>query len=103
MKGIALVLFLFALSGCDESMDRQNRFKTYGSSAGVPGWPAPGEALPRVPGTVARGDSQRLEEIATPPPVSLSLLQEGRVRYDAMCAPCHGLTGAGDGIIVARG
>jgi mono/diheme cytochrome c family protein len=35
--------------------------------------------------------------------VSLILLQEGRVRYDAVCAACHGLTGAGDGVVVARG
>jgi mono/diheme cytochrome c family protein len=103
MRKIALFLFLFALSGCDESMDRQNRFKTYGSAEGVPWWPAPGEALPRVPGTVAQGDLEREAEIAAPPAVSLALLQRGREHYDAVCAPCHGLTGAGDGIIVARG
>jgi mono/diheme cytochrome c family protein len=96
-------MVLLGLCGCDESMDQQNRFKTYGSADGVPYWPEPGEALPRVPGTVAQSDLQRLAEIATPPAVSLALLQEGRVRYDAVCAACHGLTGAGDGIVVARG
>ena len=103
MRGAALLMLLLALCGCDESMDRQNRFKTYGSSEGVPYWPAQGEALPRVPGTIAQGDLQRLAEIATPPAVSLALLRQGRVRYDAVCAPCHGLTGIGDGIVVARG
>jgi mono/diheme cytochrome c family protein len=96
-------MLLLALCACDESMDQQNRFKTYGSSEGAPYWPAEGEALPRVAGTVAQGDLQRLAEIATPPAVSLALLQQGRVRYDAVCAPCHGLTGGGDGIVVARG
>ena len=96
-------MLLLALCGCEESMDRQNRFKTYGTSDGAPYWPAPGEALPRVAGTVAQGDLQRQAEITTPPAVSLALLQQGRVRYDAVCAPCHGLTGAGDGIVVARG
>lgn len=103
MRWIALLLFLLALSGCDESMDQQNRFKTYGLATAVPFWPTPGEALPRVPGTVAVGDLQRDADIATPPAVSLPLLRRGRERYDAICAPCHGLTGAGDGIIVARG
>jgi mono/diheme cytochrome c family protein len=31
------------------------------------------------------------------------LLQRGQDRYDIYCAACHGLTGAGDGIIVAHG
>lgn len=103
MKGIITVLLVLLLAGCDESMDRQNRFKTYGSAAGVPNWPSVGEALPLVKGTVSQGDLQRAGEIRDPPPVSLALLQDGRTRYDAYCAPCHGLTGAGDGIIVERG
>ena len=103
MRAASLLLLLLVLCGCDESMDQQNRFKTYGSAKGAAHWPAPGEALPRVAGTVAQGDLQRLAELATPPAVSLALLQEGRLRYDAFCAPCHGLTGAGDGIVVARG
>ena len=103
MNRLALILILLALAGCDESMDHQNRFRTYGSAEGMPGWPSEGEALPLVPGTVAQSDRQRLQEIAEPPAVSLALLQEGRERYDIYCAACHGLTGAGDGIIVARG
>lgn len=103
MRRLALLVLLLGLCGCDESMDRQNRLKTYGSAKGVADWPAEGEALPRVPGTIAQGDLQRLAEIATPPAASLALLQQGRVRYDVFCAPCHGLTGAGDGIVVARG
>lgn len=97
--GLLLVLLL---GGCDESLDKQNRFKTLGS-ADLPGWPSAGEALSPVPGTVAQGDLDRAKQAAEPPPVSLALLRDGRVRYDAYCAPCHGLTGAGDGIIVHRG
>lgn len=32
-----------------------------------------------------------------------ALLQRGRARYDIFCAPCHGLTGEGNGMVVARG
>lgn len=103
MKRLAVLLILLVLAGCDESMDHQNRFRTYGSAAGMPGWPSEGEALPLVTGTVAQSDRERLQEISEPPPVSLALLQEGRQRYDIYCAACHGLTGAGNGIIVARG
>lgn len=102
MKRAVLLLLLLGLAGCGESMDRQNRLKTYGA-AGIEGWPAAGEALPLVPGTVSRDALARDRAIANPPPVSLALLERGRQRYDIYCAPCHGLSGAGDGIIVARG
>jgi mono/diheme cytochrome c family protein len=100
---LLLLLPVLLLVGCDESMDRQNRLKTYGSAANSPNWPAAGEALPRPAGAVAQTDLARERAIAEPPAVSLALLQEGRLRYDAYCAACHGLTGAGDGIVVARG
>jgi mono/diheme cytochrome c family protein len=102
MRWPAALIFLLALAGCGESMDHQNRLKTYGA-APFPGWPAAGEALAPVPGTVARGALARDAAIAHPPQVNIALLQRGRERYGIYCAPCHGLTGAGDGIIVARG
>jgi mono/diheme cytochrome c family protein len=98
----AILLFLLALAACGESMDHQNRLKTYGAAA-FPGWPAAGEALTPVPGTVSREALAREAAVAHPPPVSVALLQRGRQRYDIYCAPCHGLTGNGDGIVVARG
>jgi mono/diheme cytochrome c family protein len=103
VRGIAAALCLLLLAGCDESMDRQNRMKTYGSASGMPAWPAHGEALPLVVGTVPQGQAARAQELAEPPSVSPVLLQRGRARYDIYCAACHGLTGAGDGIVVARG
>jgi mono/diheme cytochrome c family protein len=30
-------------------------------------------------------------------------LERGRARFDIYCAPCHGLAGDGDGVIVAHG
>lgn len=103
MTRMAAVLFLLLLVGCDESMDHQNRLKTYGSAAGLANWPADGEAVPLVEGTVAQGDLERARQVAEPPPMSVALLRRGRERYDIYCAACHGLAGDGDGIIVARG
>jgi mono/diheme cytochrome c family protein len=103
MKRFAVALLVLALVSCDESMDSQNRLKTYGAADGIDAWPAAGEALPRVAGTVAQGDLDREAAIAEPPAVSLALVQRGRERYGIYCAACHGLTGDGDGMVVQRG
>jgi mono/diheme cytochrome c family protein len=103
MKRAAALLLLFALAACNESMDNQNRMKTYGSSRGTTSWPRESEALSLVKGTVAQSSLQYEREIKESPPVSFALLQRGHQRYDIYCAVCHGFTGAGDGIVVARG
>src|SRR6185437_2544686 len=58
MKHAGFILILLLLAGCGESMDRQNRLKTYGAP-GIAGWPGPSEALPLPPGVVARDAFQR--------------------------------------------
>lgn len=103
MRLLATLLLSFALVACNESMDEQNRLKTYGSAEGTANWPSGQEALPLVKGTVAQGALAREHATVTPPPVSLALVRRGRERYDIYCSMCHGLTGAGDGIVVARG
>lgn len=104
MKRLLPLLLLLFLCGCDEeSMDHQNRLSTYGEAKDLSFWPAEGEALRLVEGTVARGALKREEKVSEPPPVSLALLKRGRERYDIYCAACHGLTGAGNGIVVKRG
>jgi mono/diheme cytochrome c family protein len=103
MKRLAALLLLLALCGCGESMDKQNRLKTYGAANGLPDWPGPGEALLPPAGTVSQGAGARDAALVTPPPVNAALLARGRERYDIYCAVCHGLTGEGDGIVVARG
>lgn len=35
--------------------------------------------------------------------VDQAVLERGQEQYDAFCAPCHGLAGYGDGMIVQRG
>jgi mono/diheme cytochrome c family protein len=36
-------------------------------------------------------------------PVTLGTLRRGRERYDIYCAPCHSVSGDGDGMVVRRG
>lgn len=69
---------------------------------------------PPIPGTVARGavvgdpavelgrtgDGGWID--TNPVPVSKSLLERGRQRFDIYCSPCHGLAGYGDGMVAKR-
>ncbi len=68
---------------------------------------------PTVPGTVARGSTLGRAELVTgrlgdewaaaiPTPVNSAMLERGRQRYDIFCSPCHGLAGAGDGMVAKR-
>ncbi|HYB32263.1 MAG TPA: cytochrome c, partial [Steroidobacteraceae bacterium] len=41
--------------------------------------------------------------LRSPPPVTLETLRRGRERYDIHCAPCHSVSGDGDGMVVRRG
>jgi len=38
-----------------------------------------------------------------PTQVSMEFLRRGRERYDIYCAPCHSVSGDGDGMVVRRG
>ncbi len=38
-----------------------------------------------------------------PLPVTIETLRRGRERYDIFCAPCHSVSGDGDGMVVRRG
>lgn len=96
---IMLALALL-LAGCDLSMMQQRKYKTY---APAPLWANGSSAQPLPDDVVAAGDAERRNAAANPPPVSEALLARGRERFDIFCAPCHGLAGDGDGIIVAHG
>ncbi|WP_336486596.1 c-type cytochrome [Methylobacterium nigriterrae] len=54
-----------------------------------------------VPGTVPRVDPAR--PVLQPATVTEAMLERGQERYDIFCAPCHGRTGNGRGMIVERG
>lgn len=48
-----------------------------------------------------RGGGAEMESF--PFPVTKVVLERGKERFEIYCAPCHGRTGAGDGMIVRRG
>ena len=71
-------------------------------------------ARPIVSGTVARGQLREdsvlytgkrngADATAFPFPVTDSVMRRGQERFNVFCSPCHGRTGAGDGMIVQRG
>jgi mono/diheme cytochrome c family protein len=43
------------------------------------------------------------DAVSNPLPVTLATLKRGQQRYGIYCAPCHGETGDGDGMVVRRG
>ena len=97
---VALVVGGCVLAGCGLSMTQQRKLKTYAPTAL---WPDGASARPLPDDVVAQGDVERAAAAKTPPPVTAALLARGRERFDIFCAPCHGLAGDGDGIIVAHG
>lgn len=108
----ALLLSLAAGSaGCRQDMQDQPKYKDLRGSAFFEDRRS---ARPVVEDTVPRGlpygDTAFLTgkengQPVTQLPVTLTraLLERGRDRYAIYCAPCHGLTGNGLGIVVQRG
>ena len=96
MKQMLLIAAVaaLALAACDNMANQPKRlpFEAYrGEQA------RSGDMVP-VPGTVARDD------VAVPqPPVTPALLARGQERFEIYCAPCHGHSGDGQGMIVQRG
>ncbi len=89
-----------ALAGCDQTMFTQHKYATEGAAPLLPG-NAEAQAPPEH--TVAQGALAEEQAAATPPPATPALLARGRERYEIYCKPCHGVSGDGDGTIVARG
>lgn len=89
------------LTACDDqSMRVQNRYEVYGKA---PLFPGGAETQTPPAGTVAQGDAAYEAGLDTPPHLDAALLARGKARYEAICTPCHGYTGHGDGMIVQRG
>lgn len=91
LAGAAALILL--LAGCDR-MAKQAKDKSYAPRDK----PTESLAFGAAPGTVAR---ETLD--ASAPKLDLALLQRGQERFDIFCAPCHGRSGDGKGMIVRRG
>ena len=89
-----------ALAGCDQTMTRQAK---YGPQSPAPLFANGSEAQAPPEGTVSQDAQADAQAAATPPPVTMALVQRGAERHGIFCKPCHGVSGAGDGTIVARG
>jgi mono/diheme cytochrome c family protein len=104
MRRVALIALLIAaapaLAACDLSMTQQRKLATYAPTSI---WPDGTSARPLPEHVVARGDVDRAAAAKNPPAMTPELLARGRERYGIFCAPCHGLAGDGDGVIVAHG
>ncbi len=97
---LSLAVACLTLGACDLSMNEQRKLGTYAPTSI---WTNGTSARPLPDGVIAQGDVDRASAAKNPPPVDTALLTRGRERFDIFCAPCHGLAGDGDGIIVAHG
>ena len=89
------------LAGCSgQTMVQQPKLTTYSEAQAFPN---NASARPVPADTIDRDALARAEALSAPPEPTSALLERGRERYGIFCAPCHGATGHGDGMIVERG
>lgn len=117
MSGRSRGLLLIAVaavglgSACRQDMHDQPKLKPLARSEF---WGDQRGARPLVEGTVARGQLREDEYLHTgrqrgqfvdafPFAIDRARLERGRDRFNIYCAPCHGATGAGNGMVVQRG
>ena len=105
------LLLTLCVAACRQDMHDQPRVEPFEQSTVFANRSS---ARPPVPNTVARGmlnDDEHLYsgrvngELARtfPFPITAQVLARGRERYDIYCAPCHSVTGDGNGTIVRKG
>lgn len=107
-----LVFTAVVAAGCRQDMHDAPRYDPLEASDFFADGSA---ARPLVAGTVARGhlnddaylhtgkDAAGLPVTAFPFAISRADLDRGQERFNVYCAPCHGATGEGNGMIVQRG
>jgi mono/diheme cytochrome c family protein len=100
-----------ALAGCRQDMHDNPRYEPLEESAFFENG---GASRLLVANTVARGQLRDDDHLYTgkvdgkpaaefPMPVTAEVMARGQERFNIYCAPCHGRTGEGTGMIVQRG
>jgi hypothetical protein len=108
---LSVLLFLGASAACRQDMHDQPKYVPLRESSF---FRDDRSARPLVEGTVARGQLHDDELLYTgkvrgedspvfPFAVDARVMARGQERFNIYCAPCHGRTGQGDGMIVRRG
>jgi mono/diheme cytochrome c family protein len=110
-RAVAAAAAALLLCGCAQDMANQPRYNALAASRFF----KDGLAYRPLPeGVVARNDLRDDEQLYTgkvngdfaatfPFPVTREVIDRGEERYNIYCAPCHGLLGDGDGMVVQRG
>lgn len=109
---LALVIGVAVLVGaCRQDMHDAARYDPLEASAFF----ADGQSARQpVPNTVARGQLREDEHLyrgringqladSFPMPVTAAVMARGQERFNVFCAPCHGRTGNGNGMVAQRG
>lgn len=110
--GMALLFLAAATVGCRRDMFQQPYSKPLAPNSFFQDNQM--ASRPLVEHTVARGHLEADSifysgkigtnlVVAFPMPITRATLERGRERFEIYCAPCHGRTGQGNGIIVQRG
>jgi mono/diheme cytochrome c family protein len=111
IRRLCFLLSILLLAACSGQMSHQPRHDPLEASYF---WEDGRASRDLIPGTVARGllreDTHFYEAMDNgtladtfPFPVTMEVMERGQIRYNIYCAPCHGHTGHGDGMIVQRG
>ncbi len=112
MKELLWVSFIIPLAmGCQQKMTQQPKYLPYDPSDFFANGMS---SRPIIPGTIARGQPRTdlpfytgkvngVSITTLPIPLTAELLKRGQQRFNIYCSPCHGESGNGQGMIVARG
>ena len=106
-----ILLTLSASAACRQDMHDQPRYRPLRESGFFAN---ASSARPPVDGTIARGTLQTDTAFFTgkngalfvnelPFPLTKEVVDRGEERFNIYCTPCHGQTGAGNGMVVQRG
>ena len=109
-----ILAFLFVavlITGCRQAMAEQPKIEPLEPSVFFENFqsarPIPDNAVPRQATVEPEWFYSGMQdgEVVQTVPLTLTeeLLARGQERYNIYCAPCHGLTGDGEGIVARRG